>query len=723
MRLRTPLTIAAALLAVGVGSSISSIAAEAAGGAWAIQPIYGPPLPNGGLSAVSCPAEESCLAVGTFVARNTRDRTLIEQQNGASWTVMDSADRAGADDRLAGISCWSTTTCFAVGSATTGSGTSTLAEQWDGASWHLVPTPNPTGSSESRLLAVSCRSAMDCMAVGSAAGLPLAERWDGTSWQLTTVPLPGSAATASFAGVSCPTGQGCVAVGSFGANYTLVERWNGTAWRVQDTPNDGPSFLTTVSCSSQSACMSVGYRDLGHSTTASFAEAWDGTGWSIVTTPDPGGTTSRTSALAAVSCASPTACIAVGGFRTGRSAALHPLADRWDGTEWTITSAADGPVGSDVGLAGVACSGTASCTAVGSQTGSASLTFAEIWNGSSWAVAATPNGTGASDGDLSAVSCLSASACVAVGVSGSGPLAEAWNGTAWRVLDAVDVPDAYAEFTGISCAAVNTCMAVGWSEDASSDQNPLAEEWDGTSWHLLPVPDPGSAFALLRDVSCVSATYCVAVGDAFGPLLAEVWDGATWTITPLSTDGGSYPTLQDVSCVSARYCVAVGDGYSGSDQPLSAIWDGASWTLVPPPNRPHASAGLYGVSCVSRTACTAAGSGYQGHQPMSLIETWNGTSWRIRQAPNPTVGRFGVSDVSCASRTACVWVGNADSGTSYQTVAEAWDGIAWTVVDLPQVNRAIYVDLRGVSCVTDGCTAVGVANVGTFVPLVESNFG
>jgi len=55
-------------------------------------------------------------------------------------------------------------------------------------------------------------------------------------------------------------------------------------------------------------------------------------GWHLQPVPDP---PSRTGSLAAVSCTSPTACLAVGSYlRDGVFA--FPLAETWEGTSWSV---------------------------------------------------------------------------------------------------------------------------------------------------------------------------------------------------------------------------------------------------------------------------------------------------------------------------------------------------------------------------------------------------
>jgi hypothetical protein len=65
------------------------------------------------------------------------------------------------------VSCATVTNCVAVGSSTNSSGASvTLAEQWNGSSWSVQTTPNPSAALDSYLSSVSCAAATSCTAVG-----------------------------------------------------------------------------------------------------------------------------------------------------------------------------------------------------------------------------------------------------------------------------------------------------------------------------------------------------------------------------------------------------------------------------------------------------------------------------------------------------------------------------------------------------------------------------
>jgi hypothetical protein len=123
----------------------------------------------------------------------------------------------------------------------------------------------------------------------------------------------------------------CIAVGGTNAG-TLAERLTGTTWTVQSTPNPPGTqgdFLTSVSCTSLSACTGTGIACpfpvcLTHQT---LAERWNGTRWRIQPTPTPVGAYRLDSN--AVACPTVTTCIAVGAYTNNGTQVT--LAERWNG--------------------------------------------------------------------------------------------------------------------------------------------------------------------------------------------------------------------------------------------------------------------------------------------------------------------------------------------------------------------------------------------------------
>jgi hypothetical protein len=133
---------------------------------------------------------------------------------------------------LDGVSCISTSACFAVGyylNSRVGYG-GTLAEAWNGTSWSIQHTPNHSGLLKT-LAGVSCTAANACTAVGLGSNGLLAEHWNGTRWAIQSTPLPSGALGGSLGSVSCTSAKVCEAVGYFattaGAAVTLAEHHSG----------------------------------------------------------------------------------------------------------------------------------------------------------------------------------------------------------------------------------------------------------------------------------------------------------------------------------------------------------------------------------------------------------------------------------------------------------------------------------------------------------------
>jgi hypothetical protein len=358
--------------------------------------------------------------------------------------------------------------------------------------WTTQNTLNPLGAQGSSLQGVSCPSNKACAAVGyftswSGAGLSLAEIWDGTNWSGFEPPNPVGAQGSTLQGVSCSSATACTAVGNYrgsGGNYlTLAERWNGATWTIQPTPNpSGAPYnsLQGVSCPSATACTAVGFYESSGGSYLTLAERWNGAAWTVQVTPNYAVLVNN---LNAVSCSSPTACLAVG--RTD-GAGEQPLAERWNDQGWTLERPPAGPSNATSGqLDGVSCTSAAACTAVGAYTTSAGqFTLSELSTGSStWTIQPTSNATGLNYDQLSAVSCTSATACTAVGLYQNSSstylaLAESWDGAGWSVQPTpTSGGGVSSQLNGVSCSSGLACTAVGLSQPSSGPALTLGERY------------------------------------------------------------------------------------------------------------------------------------------------------------------------------------------------------------------------------------------------------
>ncbi len=354
--------------------AIAAAPPAGAGPVWSVSPN---PNPAGSssteLSRVSCPRTNRCVAVGSFTTSSTT-KTLVESWNGTDWSIVPSPNpHAAAFATLNGVSCATTTNCFAVGYHSIGSRYATLVEHWDGMRWSVMTSPNPTGSTFAALNDVSCPTVTRCVAVGyqsnNAEAKTLVEHWNGTRWSTGASPNPTGSFSTVLNGVSCPNPNHCVAVGYFlpsPAAQPLVESWNGTSWQIIASPKrTGARFslLSGVSCPGATNCFAVGFdSNSGYQT---LVEHWNGTTWSVMTSPNHPG--SYSTVLSGVSCPSTTSCFAVGNY-TVSSPTTKTLVEHWNGTSWTIVASPNPTRTYTSGLNDASCANTTHCFAVGTAT-------------------------------------------------------------------------------------------------------------------------------------------------------------------------------------------------------------------------------------------------------------------------------------------------------------------------------------------------------------------
>jgi hypothetical protein len=390
---------------IGALVALPILAAGAASAAtappWTIQATNNPGSFNI-LSGVSCPSATRCAAAG-FDINASKDVALPELWNGRIW--QDPVPVAGDPllstkiSVMSGASCPTTTECELVG-VTGNSGTLPLAALWNGrlgkASISSQPAADPPGSTFATLTGVSCTSVSACTAVGfyidSAGTHTLVERWDGSSWQIQ----PSGSTTGEFNSVSCSSATFCLAVGSHGA-AELVGVWNGGTWLFPLGSNfNGATSATLngISCTSDGSCIMVGFTSGPNGSTGFFPLSlkWIRGQFFLLS---PASLSATDNDLTSVSCTSSSNCLAVGFFQDFRGQ-QDTLAEQWNGSTWSY-EATPNPAGTVPDLRGVSCSSPGLCTAVGSfKNGSGQFqTLAErfVSAGSPHALSLTSRGT------------------------------------------------------------------------------------------------------------------------------------------------------------------------------------------------------------------------------------------------------------------------------------------------------------------------------------------
>jgi photosystem II stability/assembly factor-like uncharacterized protein len=559
------------------------------------------PLPAGGdLEGVSCATTTACFAVGDS------GTILATTDGGVSWSLQ----RSGGATDLNAISCASANDCAAVGN-----GGTVLTSSDGGGTWSSRSSGTDAG-----LNGVSCPTASTCIAVGDG-GTTLRSSDGGTTWASQP-----SGTQEPLYGVSCPTEIACFAVGGHGAALTTT---NGSSWSAKSLVSGFPERLWAVSCPTASSCVAGGDAGTSWSTTdggASWSKNFNGPGQSR-----------------GVSCASNSVCFLVGenGHAQPDDAAI--MATTNGGGTWQPQA-----THSDNILHGVSCPSTTLCVAAGMR----GTILRTTDGGSNWS--SRSPGT---DGDLSRIVCTSFVQCL---------------------------PEGMNALQGVSCTSASTCFAVG------SYRTVMATGNGGATWTTQtsgapqngglaapPVPPPG-----LNSVSCPVSGKCVAVGD-LGSIVVTSDGGANWS----NRDSGSASDLLGVSCPTAATCFAVGS----NGTVLRTTNGGGSWTK----QSLGVGSVLSAVSCASSSTCVAVG----GFGTV-LATTNGGAKWSLRGAGT---GSY-LDGVSCATAKVCVAVGAG--GTVLRTVNA---GGVWS-----EQSSGIGDDLRGISC-SSASTCLASGSLGTVV--------
>lgn len=351
-------------------------------------------------------------------------------------------------------------------------------------------SPEPTKVLFASLQAVSCVTPVRCVAVGDylpvdadaalgdpdgdgKASRPLIEAFDGGHWARVPSPEVGHGG-AELSAVSCPEAGHCVAVGfyrsdAFPSSATtappsapLIESEANGRWQIVDGPPVAPdSVLTSVSCPSAADCTAVG-TTIGPSGVTPlesfFIETFDGRSWTLLPPSAPAGTVS---ALNAVSCPGPSACVAVGDIApVSHPTVTRPLVETMENGTWTAAVLPSLGTGQGT-LYGVSCPAVRQCVAAGNAVTGASTGAALVLtlSGTAWSVDQAALGQ-PGDPSLTALACADVDHCLVAGTAleSAGKVLAQVNATEWRSL----TPPAFSDnVEGAACPTDSSCVVVG----------------------------------------------------------------------------------------------------------------------------------------------------------------------------------------------------------------------------------------------------------------------
>ncbi len=710
-------------------------------GKWSVQTT---PIPSGATSselvAVGCSSTASCVGVGSAVIGGGKT-AIVERWASPTWSLETVPLPEGAtSSQLDGVDCIWSNFCVAVGRYTSGGSIKSLAMLWNGTSWSLQTLTTPEGAVESTLLDVSCtKSPSRCTAVGgwkNGAGeqFTLAYRFNGSSWALQSTPNPSGNIAGVFQEVSCATETSCTAAGSWvggsgESNQTLAAEWDGSSWSLQGTPNPAGATFSAffgVSCRSTS-CIGIGWSTDASGVDSTLGEKSEPSGLPPVVTTNSASSLASTKATLNGT-VNPSGSETAYQFEYGTTTSYGSKAP----TSPESIGSGSSPVEVSEKIEGLAPDTTYHFRLVATNGKGTTEGEDQTFTTPSWEVLSTPNPSGASDSNLYDVSCEpSASVCTSVGKStasgADSPVAQRWNGTSWSEQSPAKKSGAtHTRLLGVDCPSETRCIAVG-NHQSSEGSGTLAELWNENKWTVQspPVPSEASSSELVA-VGCSSTASCVGVGSALvkgvKTAIVERWASPTWSLESIPIpEGATSSQLDGVDCIWSNFCVAVGryTTSGGAVKSLAMYWNG-SWslqTLTAPEGAAQST--LLDVSCTkSPSRCTAVGGWKNGAgEQFTLAYRFNGSStWTLQSTPNPSGASESLfEDVSCATETSCTAAGSSAGGGSTKTLAEKWNGTSWSIQGTPNPSGSTFSSLFGVSCQSTTCMGVGWSTDGSGV--------
>jgi hypothetical protein len=276
------------------GQSLKTLIEHWNGTAWKVQPSPSPVTDNNTLSAVVATSRSNVWAVGNTLSTSGEQRTLIEHWNGRSWTVQHSPS-PGSSSQLTAVAAVSGSNAWAVGYSDSSDGTTskTLVEHWNGSSWQIQASPNPSVQ-YNFLCGVAATSRTnawtDGMYVQAGYQAPIMEHWNGQAWSVHASAYQPAGYEYDPCAMAAPSAGNIWAVGSrwyLNADRTLIEHWNGTTWKTQASPNPAPgdfdqNVLNGVAATSATNAWAVGWSYVNNSGHIKpLIEHWNGSSWKL----------------------------------------------------------------------------------------------------------------------------------------------------------------------------------------------------------------------------------------------------------------------------------------------------------------------------------------------------------------------------------------------------------------------------------------------------------
>lgn len=334
------------------------------------------------------------------------------------------------------------------------------------------------------------------------------------------------------------------------------------AWSQTSTPAGSNSFYA-VAAFARNDVWAVGSHYDGIDDRP-LAEHFDGNRWTTVTVPAPG---SGAAYLRGVGGSSGTDLWAVG-YQTTPSNAQQSLTEHYDGAAWTIIPSAN-PASVVVYLSSIVAPATDDVWAAGHYLDNTGVyrTLAERWNGSSWTIVTTPN-VGNGDNALNGLAATGPNDVWTVGYSSSTPggssatLILHFDGATWSVVPSPS-PSLTSSLSSVVALADGTVWTAGFYYDGTQART-LLLRGDVSGFVSVPGEDYPSEGNVLNGIAASgpgdiwAAGYHYPNGTSDYQGLIEHYDGQQWSRVS-SVQGISYTYLAGVAAQSGGAGWTVGN--------------------------------------------------------------------------------------------------------------------------------------------------------------------
>jgi hypothetical protein len=344
---------------------------------------------------------------------------------------------------------------------------------------------------------------------------------------------------------------------------------------------------------------------------------------------------------------------------------------------------------------------------------------------------------GSQDNVLASVSAASATDVWAVGTyypTSTSPLQTLgvhFDGTRWTAYPLPDVGTEENTLMGVSMPSVGHAWAVGYYVNGKFEQHTLIEHLSGGVWSVVRSPNPSAAHDILYGVSAVTDTNVWAVGayetsQGRWHALVEHWDGSTWRVVPSPDPGSNGNQLYAVQALGPANVYAVGQS-AGPRFPSTALiehWNGHSWAVLTSPADASASALPLGLAATGSSLTVVGQQETDTTTYTPYVAAGAPHALSLKSAPSATHSEndlFGVVSTGNGSAWAVGWaIYSALNAIHIPLVLHEVHG-TWTVVSTPSFARgsdsgfASIVAVPGGGMWAVGYTSTAAGNPATLI--------